>query len=169
MSGSAQTAIERASLSSLSASLVSRKDDEAAQEEGQGCEDLASAFVRLNFGARSAASASGSSSEKHLPDDAVRAIANYLVAGEPPGHVLVHLLAFCGVCKQWRSVGQELGPGQPLGFDVLENTFCSLSSIQRFRRLNAVQKEGVFCAAAALLTGAGGRNARPFCASLAPR
>ncbi|KAG2488990.1 hypothetical protein HYH03_012430 [Edaphochlamys debaryana] len=88
-----------------------------------------------------------------LPDEAVRQIAAYLVQGEPPGHALIHLLAFCGVCRQWRSVGREVNPGVSIGFDVLENTFCSQSSIQRFRRLNTGQKETVFYAAAKLLDG----------------
>ncbi|PNH00829.1 hypothetical protein TSOC_013322 [Tetrabaena socialis] len=111
--------------------------------------DLADAFHRLNFGTGNGNSSSG----QHLPDAAVRSIATYLLQGEPPGHALVHLLAFCGVCRQWRSVAHEVNPGICIGFDVLENTFCSMSSIQRFRRLNLMQKEVLFHAAAQLLSG----------------
>ncbi|KXZ52391.1 hypothetical protein GPECTOR_9g435 [Gonium pectorale] len=116
------------------------------------CSDLAAdAFARLNFGPL--ATSNSGPHEVHLPDAAVRAIASYLVQNEPPGHALVHLLAFCGVCKQWRNVGHEVNPGVCIGFDVLENTFCSQSSIQRFRRLNPVAKEEVFASAAKLLVG----------------
>ncbi|KAG2451623.1 hypothetical protein HYH02_003404 [Chlamydomonas schloesseri] len=117
--------------------------------------DLADAFARLNFGTTTTrASSSGHEElERHLPDAAVRSIANYLVQGEPPGHALIHLLAFCGVCRQWRGVGREVNPGVCIGFDVLENTFCAQSSIQRFRRRTVAQKEDVFCAAAKLLIG----------------
>lgn len=111
-------------------------------------DDLADAFARLNVGM-----CSDVDREVHFPDAAVRSIATYLVQNEPPGHALIHLLAFCGVCRQWRNVAHEVNPGVCIGFDVLENTFCSLSSIQRFRRLSMVQKEEVFCAAAELLEG----------------
>ncbi|EFJ39893.1 hypothetical protein VOLCADRAFT_100415 [Volvox carteri f. nagariensis] len=113
---------------------------------------MADAFARLNFGTWNDTSTSGQQ-DAHLPDAAVRSIATYLVQNEPPGHALVHLLAFCGVCKQWRAVAREVNPGVCIGFDVLENTFCNQSSIQRFRRLNMVQKEEVFYAAAGLLVG----------------
>ncbi|GIL55327.1 hypothetical protein Vafri_10881 [Volvox africanus] len=121
-------------------------------EPEHDCSDMADAFARLNFGTRHDTSTSGQQ-EVHLPDAAVRSIATYLVQNEPPGHALVHLLAFCGVCRQWRAVAREVNPGVCIGFDVLENTFCSQSSIQRFRRLSMVQKEEVFYAAARLLIG----------------
>ncbi len=116
-------------------------------------DDLADAFAKLNVGM-----CSDADREVHFPDAAVRSIATYLVQNEPPGHALIHLLAFCGVCRQWRNVAHEVNPGVCIGFDVLENTFCSLSSIQRFRRLSMVQKEEVFCAAAELLEGEEGER-----------
>lgn len=91
--------------------------------------------------------------DARLPDECVRSIAAYLVAGEPPGHTLVHLLAFAGVCSQWRAVAAEVAPGVAVGFDVLDNTFCNLASIQKFRRLASERKEEVFYWAAKLLMG----------------
>lgn len=121
-------------------------------EPEHDCTNMADAFARLNFGIRNDTCSSGPQ-ETHLPDVAVRSIAAYLLQNEPPGHALVHLLAFCGVCRQWRSVAREVNPGVCIGFDVLENTFCNRSTIQRFRRLNMAQKEEVFYAVAKLLTG----------------
>lgn len=89
----------------------------------------------------------------HLPDDVVKQISIYLIQNEPPGSVLLHLLSMCGVCKQWRLVAREINSGVCLGFDGLDNTFSGVVTVQRFRRLNAAQKEDTFVAAAKLFTG----------------
>ena len=103
-------------------------------------ENFAADFRRLNFTSPGSVS---SPPDVHLPDVAVRSIVERVLAGEPPGHCLVHLSALCGVNKQFRSVAREVSPGLCVGFDVLDNTFCSLGSIQKFRRLPAVAKEEV--------------------------
>ncbi|GFR45980.1 hypothetical protein Agub_g7452 [Astrephomene gubernaculifera] len=123
------------------------------EAERSECTDLADAFARLNYCTGNGSGSSGQH-DVHLPDEVVRKISTCLVQNETPGHALVHILAFCGVCRQWRSVGHELNPGVCIGFDVLENTFSNNQpSIQRFRRLTTAQKEEVFFSAAKLLTG----------------
>lgn len=99
-------------------------------------------FTRLNFGETSS-SLPPVDVDVHLPDACVRSIAAFLLAGEPPGHALIHLLAFAGTCRQWRAVAREVSAGVCIGYDVLDNTFCSLPSIQKFRRLSPTQKEEV--------------------------
>jgi hypothetical protein len=102
----------------------------------------------------------------HLPAGVVRNIAGFLVHESAN---LLNLLAMAGVCKSWRAVARELSGAVSLGYEGFDNafstSFSSQSSVQRFRKLAAKQKEQVFVAAARFFTGkaAGGGGSSSQC------
>jgi hypothetical protein len=97
-----------------------------------------------------------------LPAEILRKIAANLVDQATPSNRVLYLLAFCGVCARWRSVGREIC--QPVAFDGSTDTAAGLKATpQQFRRAAPAHKLHAPLGAAGLLTGevGAGRDATP--------